>query len=116
MSHYRKLIIDDVDYQYQYNIGKKFVDIRPFIGDSLMVEKSEIGFKSRYGGVIIHPKMIVDYILGKKKQHVSTYFPTCPCKNVPKELGVRPYEHEIDGKDEYVYWCENCYDLNADDI
>jgi len=114
MAHYRKMTVDGIE--YQYNIGKKFVEIREELAPKQLIEKSEIGFKSKHNELIVHPKMIADYIQGKKKQHVSKYFRTCKCVGVSKQLGVIPYDYEIDNKSNYVYWCSACYSANADDI
>ena len=113
MPHYRKLTLDYID--YQYNIGKKFVEIRPFGSEKIIVSKVAIGFKPKRGAVVVTPKMIADYIKGDRKD-VSSYFPTCPCMGVSKSLGIKPYDYEIDNKSNYVYWCDQCYANNADDI
>ena len=114
MAHYRKMTVDGVE--YQYNIGKKFVEIREELAPKQLIEKSVIGFKSKHNELIVHPKMIADYIQGKKKQHVSKYFPTCRCKDVSKKLGVIPFDCEIYNKYNYVYWCARCFSNNAEDI
>ena len=115
MSHYRKMTVDDKD--YRFNIGKKFVEIRDDVEKSkTLVPKTGIGIKSIYNEWIVKPKMIADYIRNGKVTSVENYFETCSCTGVDKTLGVKPYESEIEGKHEYVYWCEDCYDANADDI
>ena len=112
MSHYRNITVDDKD--YRFNIGKKFIDIRTGKGKEI-VSKSEIGFANKYNEYIVTPKMIADYIRGHTRP-IDTYFETCSCKDVSKSLGVKPFDNEIKDKKLYVYWCENCYDRNLDDI
>lgn len=103
MSHYRKMTVDDKE--YRFNIGKKFVEIRDDVEKSkTLVPKVGIGIKSIYNEWIVKPKMIADYIRNGK------------VASVDKTLCVKPYESEIEGKHEYVYWCSNCYDANADNI
>lgn len=115
MGHYRKMTVEDKD--YRINIGKKFVEIRDDEeNEKYLILKTDIGIKSKYGEWIVKPKMIADYIANGSVQSVENYFETCSCTGVSKTLGVKPYESEIDGKQEYVYWCEFCYANNADDI
>lgn len=114
MAHYRDLDVRGVD--YQFNIGKRFVDIRlkNEDGSKRVVPKEEIGFAYR-NETIVSPAMIRDYLLGIPR-YASNYFPTCKCTGVTKYLRPLPYDAEILEKITMVVFCQNCLDLNAEDI
>lgn len=101
MAHYRNINIDGKE--LQYNIGKKFVEIRSDDGKEL-VEKKDIEFVK--DGPITQ-KMIVDYLHGELG-NPSKYFPTCRCLGVDKFLKPDPYHYEINDKVVWKYLCKNC--------
>jgi len=108
MSFYRKLIIDEME--YQYHVGENFVKIKGLKGKN-DIPFSEICLETP----TIKPKMIRDYIKGEKN-HISNYFQNCNCKNVEKHVRILPYQNEIENKTIYVYYCAECIANNAADI
>jgi len=103
MAHYRKLTVDGLDWEYK--IGKGFVELRRKGKEKKIVPKAEIGAET-FG--IVTPKMISDYIRYGKIRGLENYFPTCKCEGVEKHLVVNPYDAEIKGKKHYIYFCEQC--------
>lgn len=112
MAHYRKLDVDGKN--YQFNIGDRFVLIKSDSGTENVL-KSEIGFTCNKHEIVVTPKMIRDHITDTKGD-VTKYFRTCGCKGVEKKLGYVPFDAEIYNKINYVVWCQDCYNANADDI
>ena len=114
MSHFRKLTVNDTE--YEYNIGKKFVSIRSkVLGSRVDVEKSVIGFFDGRDNIVT-PKMVSNYILGKARLKPEDCFPTCKCEGVEKTLTVKPFDNEIYDKKILVFWCKDCVAANAEEI
>jgi len=114
MAQYRKLVIDGTT--YHFTLSKKFVNIRSkILVSNVNVEKSVLGFEYN-GEIVVTPKMIANYILGKPKLKLEECFSTCECKDVPKSLSAILYDAEISQKTQLVIWCEQCLDESSWDI
>ncbi len=115
MSHFRKITVNDT--LYEYNIGEKLVFIRSkTLKSKVTVEKSVIGFTYFGDVVVVTPKMISNYILGKPKLKLEDCFITCNCVGVEKTLTCIPFDNEIHRKEYLRVWCGDCLDRSAGDI
>lgn len=110
MAHYRKIDVNGKN--YEFNIGKKYIEIRSDEGKKL-IERETIDFIKNGP---ITPRMIKDIILDKFVNNPARYFYSCNCKDVQKFLCVDPYKAEIEEKIEYIYVCNSCRNEIADEI
>jgi len=110
MAFYRKLTVNGKE--YQYHIGRDFVKIKgmDLKNNSVPIFDIAPGMKG-----IIKPGMISNFIQGIENKP-EDFFSRCSCKNVEKRLACLPFDFEIYGKVNYVYFCKNCFDENYADV
>lgn len=108
---YRKMNVNGT--KYLYVIGNTAVKIKTSTGSKIFHNKDI--FTRDFNREIVTPAMVRDLILSGKLRTPDKYFSSCDCK-APKYIGCLPFEVEIYGKYHYVYFCEDCFNINAGDI
>jgi len=109
-AFYRTLQVNSK--KYEYHIGKDFVKIKGLDLKNNSIPILEIAPDMKG---IVKPGMISNFIQGIKNKP-EDFFDTCSCKGVEKMVACLPFDLEIYEKAHYVYLCQECFNINAEDI
>lgn len=105
---YRKIIVDGTE--YQYTIGRSYTKVRGHavwhnsdVGDLLDTGREQY---------VVQPSHVAEMIMnGKRDRRVKM----CEQHNKPKRFTSNPYVVEIEQKNIYGWWCDDCHaDIAAD--
>jgi len=96
---------------HHYKAGKRQVRVYRPDETSYVIDKKLVGI-GEYE--VVTPNTVQNYLTNGVLKNPEEYFHHCKHEN--RTVQAEPYLCEVEGKIEYVFYCENCYNLRAHDI